>query len=167
MAAPPLLHSVLVTQPLSQAAIARLGTFFSVELRTDAPVPGSDELVHWLQGKAGVIADTRYQFDAALVARLPHLKAVCNLDGAHHNLDLVALTRAGIRATSLPWANSEQRVPGKWSRRVRFDHLDRADVSEKADDLVTEQLIASLGFGRNSWHPRNLLNDEVQCESCC
>ena len=107
MAAPPLLHSVLVTQPVSQAVITRLEIFFSVELRTSATVPSSDELVCWLQGKAGVIADTRYRFDATLIARLPILKAICNLDGAHHNLDLEALTRAGIRAR----ASSRHAIP--------------------------------------------------------
>lgn len=196
MSALPLLHSVLVTQPVSQAAMARLGTFFSVELRTGEPVPGSEELVRWLQGKAGVIADTRYRFDASLIARLPQLKAICNLDAAHHNLDLQALTRAGIRATSLPLANSELRAPeasplwgaplpsaplrqsaaaddpagrylSNWSRRVRFENVNPVHGSDEAGDLVAEQLIASLGFGRDSWHPRHLLNEDVQCESCC
>ena len=102
MAALPLKHRVLVTAPLSDAAITRLTTFFEVETRHGCRVPSHEVLVGWLHGKAGVIADSRFVFDAELVSRLPTLKAVCNLDAAHHNLDLPALTKAGIRATHTP-----------------------------------------------------------------
>ena len=51
--------------------MARLRTFFDVETRFGNPLPGSDALMQWLHGKAGVIADTRYRFDAALLLRLP------------------------------------------------------------------------------------------------
>jgi gluconate 2-dehydrogenase len=99
-------HSVLVTQALSSAAMQRLQVFFEVETRIETVVPARDELAQWLHGKAGVIADTRFIFDAQLVSGLPVLKAICNLDEAHHNLDLPALTSAGIRATSTPGADS-------------------------------------------------------------
>ncbi len=295
-------HSVLVTHPMSDGAMSRLQTFFDVETRVEDHVPSGDELVGWLWGKAGVIADTRFVFDAQLVRRLPVLKAICNLDADHHNLDLEALTTAGIRATSTPAsvclsleAQADQvlqlltvlfrlavpptggdgRYRGKWSRRVLLDEpvhmrsvgvigagaladtlvmraqlaqfglVDRnaeeerfwgtadvviciatgvtppvrltaahmawmkpearvlnlagpdllaADVlrdpvlmarilsreiltagkAAAPDQLLlnrtqvaAEDLIASLGFGRNSWHPKHLLNPDILCESCC
>lgn len=272
MTALPLKHSVLVTEPLSDAAITRLSTFFDVETRLGGGVPSHDELVGWLHGKAGVIADSRFVFDAPLVSRLPTLKAVCNLDAAHHNLDLQALTQAGIRATHTPqpdmaiqasaqraWqaiqpllartaANSpETGRYGGWSRKAvlgpslqatclgifgepRFAHAltalaqaaqvtvcydrdsalstadvlvlgdapayslsaaDRArmkpgacvymlpaDIDKVGDaptpqwavlrsDMAAESMVASLGFGRNSWHPQYLLNPDIACDSCC
>jgi gluconate 2-dehydrogenase len=298
---PGLKHSVLVTHAMSDGAMSRLETFFDVETRVEARVPSGDELVNWLCGKAGVIADTRFVFDAQVVARLPLLKAICNLDAEHHNLDLPALTSAGIRATStpapdsarlsseagadsawqllaallqraLPLAGAEGRYSSRWSRQVllkeplqmlqvgmlgagaladalaarvqaarvqllgrtlareafwrhadvvvcaavepvrlsaadmalmkpsarilnlagadalaadvlgnpalmrRVDSSDVALAREAApvDELLTnrtrvaaEDLIAALGFGRNSWHPRHLLNPDILCESCC
>lgn len=296
-------HSVLVTHPMSELAMSRLKTFFDVETRLEDRVPSSDELVDWLHGKAGVIADTRFVFDAQVVGRLPALKAICNLDAEHHNLDLQALTNAGIRATSTPapgpaqlsvearadkaWqvlgpllqraapgAGVEGRYSGKWSRKVLLSEplrmlsvgiigagafaealaaraqvaqvqrvrlgVDREAFWRTADVVVicgadegtppprvsaadiallkpsawvlnlagpaalaavsdaallarvvnsdagqardsappdqlwlnrtrvaAEDLIASLGFGRNSWHPAHLLNVDILCESCC
>jgi len=313
-------HSVLVTHPMSEGAMTRLKTFFDVETRLEDRVPSSDELVGWLRGKAGVIADTRFVFDAQVVRRLPVLKAICNLDAEHHNLDLQALTNAGIRATSTPALGSAQlsveasadrawqvlrpmlqravpvpgaqgRYSGKWSRQVqltapvhmlsvavmgdgpfaqalaalakaalvplarpgvdaarpvsvsaslgadrlaiwrtadvvvvcgpgagspppicitaadmalmkpsarilnlagpaalaadilrnavllaRIEHSEvvLADETAERDQLLlnrtrvaAEDLIASLGFGRNSWHPPHLLNTDILCESCC
>ncbi|MCY1164220.1 MAG: hypothetical protein V4455_07325 [Pseudomonadota bacterium] len=300
-------HSVLVTHPMSEGAMTRLQTFFDVETRVGEYVPSGDELVDWLYGKAGVIADTRFVFDAKLVGRLPMLKAICNLDAEHHNLDLQALTSAGIRATSTPAAGSGQlsveasadkawqqllpllqravpsagtdgRYSSKWSRRVllqepahtlqelrmgilgtgplanalaaraqaakvqlldlgrdcgafwrtadvlvcagganaspgcitatgmalmkpaarilnlagpqalaadvlrntalfgRIENGDVAPVHETTapgqlllnqTHVAAEDLIASLGFGRNSWHPPHLLNPDILCDSCC
>lgn len=297
-------HSVLVAHPLSDAAMGRLKTFFDVETRIAKEVPSGDDLVDWLHGKAGIMVDTRFVFDAHLVRRLPTLKAICNLDAGHDNLDLEALTRAGIRATSTPEAGSAQlateaavdaawreithwlanaspspgeegRYSGRWSRRVLLAEpinaarlgivgtgafaqalalraqSDRVQVlSPQADagsfwriadavvlaggedafpaavtvahmgmlkpgacvfnfsgekavaaDILSdtrlcgrildcdpasghalgasgqamlnrtlvaaEDLIASLGFGRNSWHPQHLLNPDILCDSCC
>jgi gluconate 2-dehydrogenase len=324
MFAQSLRHSVLVTHPMSEGAMTRLQMFFEVETRLEDHVPSGDELVSWLRGKAGVIADTRFVFNAQVVGRLPILKAICNLDAEHHNLDLQALTNAGIRATSTPapdpaqfsveasagkaWqvllpllqravpaAGAQGRYSGKWSRNVQltapvhmltvavmgrspfaealaalakaaliqlvrpdFDAtgsvlstpgIDRKALWRTADVVVVcdtsaaalcpgadpspfritaadmalmkpsarvlnlagpialavdvlrdatllervensdvvladetapldqlllnrtrvaaEDLIASLGFGRNSWHPPHLLNTDVLCESCC
>ena len=278
MAATPLKHSVLVTEPLHDAALTRLCTFFEVETRLGGSVPSHDELVGWLHGKAGVIADSRFGFDAQLISRLPTLKAVCNLDAAHHNLDLQALTQAGIRATHTPEPDSVSQaietsaghawqaiqsllmraVPvateagryNSWSRKLvlgpslqgtrlgilgeqrfvkaltalaqaaqvtvcpdRDSALLTADVlvvedvpahglraadrlrmkpaacvftlpagAAPASDLpdvrtpswallrsamAAESMVASLGFGRNSWHPQYLLNPDIACQSCC
>ena len=275
MAALPLKHRVLVTEPLSDAAITRLTTFFEVETRHGCRVPSNEVLVGWLHGKAGVIADSRFVFDAELVSRLPTLKAVCNLDAAHHNLDLPALTKAGIRATHTPepdpaakamaasaqcaWQAIQPLLAraaavatnagqyGGWSRKVvlgQYLHTarlgilsgpsfvkallilaqsanvrvdtDRASALARADvlvientpthglsaddrarmkhsacvfilpacdatvadlpappwtllrsDMAAESMVASLGFGRNSWHPPHLLNPDIACDSCC
>jgi hypothetical protein len=35
------------------------------------------------------------------------------------------------------------------------------------DMVIAEDLVASLGFGRNGWHPIHWLNPEVACTSCC
>ncbi|HEX2547381.1 MAG TPA: hypothetical protein VHL79_21030 [Ramlibacter sp.] len=253
-------HSVLVTQPLSDAARRRLDMFFDVQALWEDRVPSRDELAASLQGKAGVLTDSRITLDADLIARLPQLRAVCHAGPGPHAFDLPACTRAGIRATSLPaddaaqlreaaraqrvWrgllpvlqeaaprADAEGRY-GRWSpsrtiaaaaqrttlrlvgdapwvrplltlaadARVRVLQGaagEQADVvllcdapsrssggarvvdagellsgvrEEQTPDrtrTAAEDLVAALGFGRHGWHPPNLLNSEILCESCC
>ncbi|SFC73828.1 Lactate dehydrogenase [Polaromonas sp. OV174] len=171
-------HRVLVTRPIAEDAMRRLDTFFEVETRLDDRVPDADELVRWLAGKAGVIADSRFVFDAPVVQQLPMLKAICNLDAAHDNLDLSLLTRAGIRATNTPERGSaaqaleaaseqawlilhrllQQRVPeaqaqgrysAQWSRRVTLAApLKTLAVAFTVDDALSQALALSAAAER-------------------
>ncbi len=54
------------------------------------------------------------------------------------------------------------RIPVNAARLGRGDTL-----GEARDRVAAEGLIASLGFGRESFHPPYLLNPEVVCTSCC
>jgi lactate dehydrogenase-like 2-hydroxyacid dehydrogenase len=58
--------------------------------------------------------------------------------------------------------------------RIEHSEVVLADETAERDQLLlnrtrvaAEDLIASLGFGRNSWHPPHLLNTDILCESCC
>ncbi|ROT46380.1 hypothetical protein CHR62_00095 [Pusillimonas sp. NJUB218] len=55
------------------------------------------------------------------------------------------------------------------AERITHQFIPPYQPVESADPSSTlaEQLIAALGFGRKSWHPDNLLNPDVCCESCC
>jgi len=282
-------HTVLVTQPLSDAARRRLEVFFDVQTQWEGQAPTRDELAESLQGKAGVLTDSRLVFDAALIARLPLLRAICHIGPGEHAFDLAACTRAGIRATSLPAQDAvdpaedaraerlweallpllQQAAPpadepgryGRWApatlaaaprstlailgnapwvpallalaRAARVQPVQADDSASEtqrqalwaqadvllvcagpivtADELAclrptarafnlagpqahlgariedgaallapatqappadrtriaAEDLVAALGFGRHGWHPPNLLNTEILCDSCC
>jgi len=57
----------------------------------------------------------------------------------------------------------------RWLGRIIHKPITRQPPELPADPTtrIAEQLIAALGFGRCSWHPENLLNPDVCCESCC
>lgn len=247
-------HRVFVAAPIHPAAVERLRAFFRVEV-----APGLPE-VSCLQATAGVVADERMVFDARLIEQLPALQAVSVAGARSDQLDLPALTRAGIRATNTPldadaliaeaiWSDLERelrlmgpsvtpppgrpvsmRPGGRLGRPLRglaiaipgrtlldfmlaaratragvrvVDCRDQAidvvvvtdhssempagvasvrsiDLSSVVRDLRTgdalaatrdriaaEGLIASLGFGRDGFHPPYLLNPEIACTSCC
>lgn len=68
---------------------------------------------------------------------------------------------AAIRATAQHWP--------ELAERITYRPVSSCNQAESTDpaSLLAEQLIAALGFGRKSWHPDNLLNPDVCCESCC
>lgn len=60
-------------------------------------------------------------------------------------------------------------LPPEWRNRIIHAPTPPQTNTAPVDiaNTVAEQLIAALGFGRKSWHPDNLLNPDVCCESCC
>ncbi len=139
-------HRVLVTQPVSEAALNRLALFFDVEVRLQDRRLEFDELLASLADKAGVMTNTLNTFDAPLVRKLPKLKAVCNMESDYRNMDLQALTAAGIRATNTPEAASESLANSAWE--ALLDVLRKAAVSASAES-------AGVGSYSTKWR-RNI-----------
>lgn len=292
-------HRILSTHSLSPGAIERLSFFFDVQVAPQGPVTCVSHTVEMLQNMAGVITDeSTLNLKKEVVEQLPHLRAVCLFDSRPQNLDLDALTTAGIRATGLPlepddtverlWSSltrvlqnhgarperpaagglkslkrfsgslfssslaemplgimgssptaqrlhsraeraqarpvllspdmiraghalpqwlvippdcspdliaalgstgldalppdtmivdfsstvtlqAERAVHPAWRERVLHVPVESGSSTPSQDPSLTiaEQLIAALGFGRQSFHPDNLLNPDVCCESCC
>lgn len=127
-------HRVLATRVLSPEVHARLDRFFDV----------SDDALDDAGGVSALLIDDRLQVDAALLARLPLLRAVCSVGPAHRHLDLGTLTQAGVIATNTPALDDEE-----------------------AMRAAAENLIAAFGFGRLGGYPANLLNQDLACMSCC
>lgn len=138
-------HPILLYTPLAAVAIDRLRLFF--DIRHGRPDAGD-----WpsaLAGQTAALMTGRYYLDAGLLARLPSLKAVCVLGTVHPRMDLPALTRQGVRVTRVDLRGEDPRLAPRPALEA------------------AEQLIASLGFGRDGWHPSGLINPEVACGSCC
>ena len=98
--------------------------------------------------------ETKPRIAAADMALLKPAARILNLAGAGalaadivRNLQLLSRVDNSLSAAVLPIAKSSSLL--------------------SQSDMAAENLIASLGFGRNSWHPANLLNADVLCESCC
>lgn len=102
-------HRVLVATPLHPAALDRLRAFFLVE-----EAARDDDVDARLDGMAGIVTDEALAFDAARIERFPVLQAVSILGPSHAQLDLPALTEAGIRATNLPLDDDALRVEAVW-----------------------------------------------------
>ena len=96
---------LLVTIPMFDQVLARLGQFFEL----DAPC-GSDQHIDWTpaslaaraQGAAGLLVAGTPRIDAALLATCPQLRAVCSMAVGYNNIDLPACTAAGVLVSNAP-----------------------------------------------------------------
>ena len=153
--------SVLVTRAIYPEVIAHLAQYFDVDDNQQDAVLDAAALKARLAGKAGVLANAADRIDAGVVAGLPALRAVCNMAVGYNNLDLPALTAAGIVATNTPDVLTETTADFGWAllmataRRVtEAEHYLRAGKWQRwsYDMLVGMDLYGStvgiLGMGR-------------------
>jgi lactate dehydrogenase-like 2-hydroxyacid dehydrogenase len=128
----------------------RLERFFDVESAADDDVLERSMLAARLAGKSALVAARAAPIDEALLASLPHLKAVCVVGASHATIDLDACTRAGVIVTNTV-------------------DLGSGEVAQRRMALAaTDNLIAAFGFGRAGGHPPNLLNADLRCTlGCC
>ncbi|AQV94961.1 D-glycerate dehydrogenase [Cupriavidus necator] len=153
--------SVLVTRAIYPEVIAHLAQYFDVDGNQQDAVLDAAALKARLAGKAGVLANAADRIDADVVAGLPSLRAVCNMAVGYNNLDVPALTAAGIVATNTPDVLTETTADFGWAllmataRRVtEAEHYLRAGKWQRwsYDMLVGMDLYGStlgiLGMGR-------------------
>ncbi|MES2714369.1 MAG: D-glycerate dehydrogenase [Pseudomonadota bacterium] len=96
---------VLVTIPMFAEVLAQLGRQFEV----DAPC-GTATHIDWTaetlatraQGAAGLLVAGTPRIDAALLAAVPSLRAVCSMAVGYNNIDLPACTAAGVLVSNAP-----------------------------------------------------------------
>lgn len=152
---------ILVTRAIFPDVLERLREHFDVlDNQADAPLsPG--EFVERMAGRQGVLSNTSDRIDGAIIAQLPELKAVCNMAVGYNNLDIPALTAAGIVATNTPDILTESTADFGWAllmataRRVtESEHWLRAGKWHKwSYDLflgadVHGRTLGILGMGR-------------------
>ncbi|BDB24893.1 D-glycerate dehydrogenase [Cupriavidus sp. TA19] len=153
--------SVLVTRAIYPEVIDHLAQYFDVDDNQQDAVLDAAALKARLAGKAGVLANAADRIDGGLVAALPSLRAVCNMAVGYNNLDVPALTAAGVVATNTPDVLTETTADFGWAllmataRRVtEAEHYLRAGKWQRwsYDMLVGVDLYGStlgiLGMGR-------------------
>ncbi|XQU74373.1 2-keto-D-gluconate reductase (Glyoxalate reductase) (2-ketoaldonate reductase) [Cupriavidus sp. H18C2] len=153
--------SILVTRAIFPDVIAKLAQYFDVDANQEDLVLDAAALRARLAGKAGVLANAADRIDGDLVAALPQLRAVCNMAVGYNNLDVPALTAAGVVATNTPDVLTETTADFGWAllmataRRVtESEHYLRAGKWERwsYDMLVGMDVHGStlgiLGMGR-------------------
>ena len=96
---------VLVTIPMFAEVLQRLGQQFEV----DAPCGTAtnidwtpDSLAARAQGAAGLLVAGMPAIDAALLAAVPSLRAVCSMAVGYNNIDVPACTAAGVVVSNAP-----------------------------------------------------------------
>lgn len=153
--------SVLVTRAIYPEVIVHLAQYFDVDDNQQDAVLDAAALKARLAGKAGVLANAADRIDGSVIAGLPTLRAVCNMAVGYNNLDVPALTAAGIVATNTPDVLTETTADFGWAllmataRRVtEAEHYLRAGKWQRwsYDMLVGMDLYGStlgiLGMGR-------------------
>ncbi len=73
-----------------------------------------DQLIQARQGKAGVLVAMGERIDDEVATSSPGLRAVCVSAAGYNNLDLQALTKAGIIATNAPGPTNETVADFAW-----------------------------------------------------
>ncbi len=94
--------SVLVCRAVFPEVVTRLREHFEVEANDADEVWGQAELVHRLQGKAGVFVTGTERIDAALLDACPGLRAVCSMAVGYNNIDVAACTAHGVLVSNAP-----------------------------------------------------------------
>lgn len=106
---------VLVTREVFTEALDVLAQYFEVDSNQgDVPFTPS-ELAQRLSDKDGAMTTISDRIDAALLARCPRLKAVCNIAVGYNNIDVQACNERGILVTNTPGVLDEATADLTWA----------------------------------------------------
>jgi len=106
---------VWVARPLFDDIIGRLREHFDVDAESDDRVWSALEIGRKLCDKDGAVLGVSDPVDAVSIAQAPRLRAVANVAVGTDNLDLAALTGAGIVATNTPDVLTEAVADFAWA----------------------------------------------------
>ncbi len=93
---------VWVSQPLFDDTVAQLAAYCNVVATPAVTAHDSAALAAHLSGADGALVTLNERIGAAEIADAPALKIVANIGVGYNNLDLAALSAAGIVATNTP-----------------------------------------------------------------
>ncbi|MET0226602.1 MAG: D-glycerate dehydrogenase [Dokdonella sp.] len=106
---------VWVTQPVFPDLVARLREHFEVVTTAAVTAYTPAAMAAGLHDADGVLASIPDRIDAAAVADAKRLKAIANIGVGYNNLDIAALTQAGIVATNTPDVLTETTADFAWA----------------------------------------------------
>ncbi|RDS85741.1 2-hydroxyacid dehydrogenase [Dyella psychrodurans] len=186
-------HSVWVSRPLFPEVLATLAQYVDVSVEPKESKRTPEQLRAKLAHVDGAIVGLGDRIDAGVLAGNRRLRAIANLGVGYNNLDVPALTAAGIVATNTPdvltqttadyaWAlllAAARRVcsaerwlrAGRWRGGMRFDDWLGVDVHGKTLGILgmgrIGQAVARRGAGFDMkviYHNRSRLPDAVERE---
>ncbi len=106
---------VLVTREVFPETLDYLARHFEVEANpSDTPFTEA-ALAERLAGKDGALITLTERIDAALLARCPKLRAVCNIAVGFNNIDLKACQTRGVMATNTPGVLDDSTADFTWA----------------------------------------------------
>ena len=93
---------ILIARAIDPQVMAFLEQHCEVRINKTDAVWSPAELVEQLQGMDGVLTTGTERVDAALLAACPQLKVVANMAVGYNNLDVHAMSAAGVQGTNAP-----------------------------------------------------------------
>ena len=106
---------VLIAREVFQEPLDYLAQHFDVTSnQSDVPFT-PEQLVQQLADKDGALVTLSERIDAALLAKCPKLKAVCNIAVGFNNIDLKACTERGVMATNTPGVLNDSTADFTWA----------------------------------------------------
>lgn len=106
---------VWVSRPLFDDIVERLREHFEVEVESVDCDWTREEMAQKLRDKSGAVLGLADPVDAQVLADTPLLRAVANRGVGYNNLDVAALTRAGVIATNAPGVLDETVADFAWA----------------------------------------------------
>jgi lactate dehydrogenase-like 2-hydroxyacid dehydrogenase len=108
---------ILVTRPLSPDVVDRLREYFEVTVN-EGPRYSPGQLNAALRGMSGVIVAGGERIDDRVLQGLTGLRAICVSAAGYNNVDVAALTRAGIIGTNSPGPADETVADFAWGLMI-------------------------------------------------
>lgn len=108
---------ILITRPLFPDVVDRLREYFDVTVN-EGPRYNSEQLRAALQGMSGAVVAGGEKINDEVVAGLTELKAICVSAAGYNNVDVAALTRAGIIGTNSPGPADETVADFTWGLMI-------------------------------------------------
>ena len=93
---------VWVSQPLFDDVIEQLGQHFDLDMTSDVTRYTPQQLAERLAGVDGALITLNERIGAAEIGNAPQLRAIANVGVGYNNLDVDALSAAGILASNTP-----------------------------------------------------------------
>ena len=106
---------VWVSRPLFPEIVTKLEQYFVVVAETADQKRSTEQLKKALAGFDGALLGLNDRVDAAVLEGNNRLKAVANLGVGYNNLDIAAITRAGIIASNTPEVLNESVADYAWA----------------------------------------------------
>ncbi len=152
---------ILIARANFPAIVAKLEEHFEVESNQADVLWSKAELIQKLQGKVGLFSTSGEPMDAAVIAACPDLKICASMAVGYNNLDVPAMTAAGVLATNAPDVLTETTADFGFAllmataRRIsEAEHFLRAGLWEKwaVDQFAGADIHGStlgiIGMGR-------------------
>jgi lactate dehydrogenase-like 2-hydroxyacid dehydrogenase len=108
---------ILITRPLFPDVVDKLREYFEVTIN-EGPRYNSAELRAALMDMDGAVVAGGEKIDDSVVQGLPRLKALCVSAAGYNNVDVAALTRAGIIGTNSPGPADETVADFTWGLMI-------------------------------------------------
>ena len=94
-------QKILITRALFPDVVERLREYFDVQIN-EGPRYSREQLREALRDKSGVLLAGGEKIDAVILEGLSKLRAVCVSAAGYNNVDVAALTKAGVIGTNAP-----------------------------------------------------------------
>src|ERR1700748_469979 len=140
-------QNILITRPVFPDVVDRLREYFDITLN-EGPRYTSEQLNAALQGMSGALVSGGDKIDDAVLKGLTQLKAVCVTAAGYNNIDVPALTRAGVIGTNSPGPADETVADFAWGLMIATArHL--VDAAHWVGQGQWKSSVGSRFFGTN------------------
>jgi gluconate 2-dehydrogenase len=106
---------IAVTREVFADTLDYLAQYFDVASNQSDRVLAADELAALLADKAGALITLTERIDAALLAKCPALKAVCNIAVGYNNIDIAACSARKVMVTNTPGVLDDSTADFTWA----------------------------------------------------